>query len=389
MIILPRRPGGTRAGGRARQRLGLAGILLLALLAACGGDPDTGGRDAGDGDGREAMTVRTFVVGQPAEVSSIVAAGAVAPARRARMGTRQAGNVEEVMVQAGDVVAAGQPILRVDARDLEAALQAARLQREAARTAWETARRNRERFRRLYDERLIARARLEEVELAAEDARGRLEQAEAELAAVEVNLDYATLRAPFAGVVSEVLTDVGTFVAPGPPLAVFEDRSRLEINVGVAQAIAARLTMDDALAFRVDGLEGVLTGRIEAVLPALEPPGVGQVLRLVVDDPPPALEPGMIAEVRLPAPRSVQPFVVIPDSAVLQRGQLDGVFVVDDGAGDRRRAHLRWIALAPSPAGADADEVRVLRGLAPGDRVVVGDAVDALVDGRPVVLARP
>jgi len=389
MNILPRRPGVTRISGRAARRPSLQGVLLLVLLAACGGDPDTGGRDAGDGDGLESMTVRTFVVGERSEVSSIVAAGAVAPARRARMGTRQAGNVEEVMVRAGDVVAAGQPILRVDARDLEAASQAARLQRQAARTAWETARRNRERFRRLYDERLIARARLEEAELAAEDARGRLEQAEAELAAVEVNLDYATLRAPFAGVVSEVLTDVGTFVAPGPPLAVFEDRSRLEINVGVAQASAARLTMGEALAFRVDGLEGALTGRIEAVLPALEPPGVGQVLRLVVDDPPPALQPGMIAEVRLPAPRSVQPFVVIPDSAVLQRGQLAGVFVVDDGAGDRRRAHLRWIALAPSRAGADAGEVRVLRGLAPGDRVVVGDAVDALVDGRPVVLARP
>ncbi|MBS3746585.1 MAG: hypothetical protein KGY49_05995, partial [Wenzhouxiangellaceae bacterium] len=68
MIILPRRPGGARAGGRATQRLGLPGVLLLALLAACGGDPDTGGRDAGDGAWREAMTVRTFVVGQPAEV---------------------------------------------------------------------------------------------------------------------------------------------------------------------------------------------------------------------------------------------------------------------------------------------------------------------------------
>ncbi len=389
MSVLPMRSGQTRPGGRAARAPGLPGALLLALLAACGGDPDTGGPAAGDGDERESMAVRTFVVGQPDEVSSIVAAGTVAPGRRARMGTRQAGNVEEVMVQAGDVVAAGQPILRVDARDVEAALQAARLQRQAARTAWETARRNRERFRRLYDERLIARARLEEVELAAEDARGRLEQAKAELAAVEVNLDYATLRAPFAGVVSEVLTDVGTFVAPGPPLVVFEDRSRLEINVGVAQASAARLTMGDALAFRVDGLEGALTGRIEAVLPALEPPGVGQVLRLVIDDPPPALEPGMIAEVRLPAPRSAQSFVVIPGSAVLQRGQLDGVFVVEDGAGGGKRVQLRWIALASSPTGADADEVRVLRGLAPGDRVVVGDAVDALVDGQPVVLARP
>ena len=74
----------------------------------------------------------TVVVGQRTDVSSFVAAGAVAPVRRAGMGTRQAGNVEQIMVEAGEPVAAGQPILRVDARDLEAALQAARSQRQAA-----------------------------------------------------------------------------------------------------------------------------------------------------------------------------------------------------------------------------------------------------------------
>ena len=381
---------GHHVGSRLARRQTWPGIAILTLLlSACGGDPDSGQPHGGPSVDLETLEVQTVVVGPRAETSSFVAAGAVAPARRARMGTRQAGNVEQVMVDAGDAVAAGQPILRVDARDLEAALQAARLQHQAAQTAWETARRNRERFQRLYDQELIAKARLEEAELAADDARGRLEQVEAEVAAVEVNLDYATLRAPFAGVVSEVLTDVGTFVAPGPPLVVFEDRSRLEINVGIAQARVADLAVGDTLAVAVQGLEDRLEARIQAVIPALESPGVGQVLRLVVEDPPPSLAPGMIAEVRLPAARSAQSFVVIPRAAVLQRGQLDGVFVVDEGDGEQPRAHLRWIALAPSPEGSDAAEVRVLRGLAPGDRVVIGEAVDALVDGQPVVLAGP
>ncbi|NKI35585.1 efflux RND transporter periplasmic adaptor subunit [Wenzhouxiangella sp. XN79A] len=369
----------------------LSAVLLLVLLAGCSGEPESDGRSAGhgDGDGQASRTVRTVIIGPPAEEASVVAAGVVAPVRRARMGTRQAGNVEEVMVQAGQAVAEGQPILRVDARDLEAALQAARLQRQAARTAWETARRNRERFGRLYEERLIARARLEEVELVAEDARGRLEQAEAELAAVEVNLDYATLRAPFAGVVSEVLADVGTFVAPGPPLAVFEDRSRLEINVGIGQKRATGLAVDDVLPFRVDGLEDELTGRVDAVLPALEPPGVGQTLRLIVDAPPPALAPGMIAEVRLPVKDAAPSFVLVPASAVIRRGQLSGVFVIDESDQGQPRARLRWLAVAASPTDGEADDVRVLRGLGPGDRVIVGPAVGTLVDGQPVAPVRP
>ncbi|HKK72001.1 MAG TPA: efflux RND transporter periplasmic adaptor subunit [Candidatus Krumholzibacteria bacterium] len=365
------------------------GAAMVIVLSACEGNPGSGGETADGLADSEPLEVRTFVVEQRAETSSFVAAGAVAPVRRARMGTRQAGNVEQIMVEAGDTVEAGQALLRVDARDLEAALRAARLQHQAARTAWETARRNRERFQRLYDQRLIAKAELEEATLAAEDARGRLEQVAAEIAAVEVNLDYATLRAPFAGVVSEVLTDVGTFVAPGPPLIVFEDRKRLEINVGIAQARTADLAVGDTLQVGVEGLGDGIEGHVQAIVPALESPGVGQVLRLVVEDPPPSLEPGMIAEVQLPAARSAQSFVVVPASAILQRGQLDGVFLVGEDAQGNARATLRWVAVAPTPTHGDDGEVRVLRGLVSGDRVVVGEAVDALVDGQPVVLAEP
>ena len=88
----------------------------------------------------------------------------------------------------------------------------------------------------------------------------------------------------------------------------------------------------------------------QAVIPALESPGVGQVLRLVVEDPPPSLKPGMIAEVRLPVARSGAVVRRHPGSAMLQRGQLDGVFVVEEQT--RRAIHgctLRWITLVPSP----------------------------------------
>jgi len=375
---------------QASARLPMLVAATLALLVGCGNDPDAGGTDNASGEPSPKVQVAAAKL-QPAE-ASFSAAGVVAPVQRARLGTRQAGNVVEVMVEAGDSVQAGQPVLRVDARDLQAALTAARLARRAATTASATADRNRERFQRLFDEQLIARARLEEVELAAEQARGRLEQAEAELAAVEVNLDYAVLRAPFSGVVSELLADVGTFVAPGPPLVIFEDRSRLEINAAIDQDTAARLAPGQLLQLRARGLEQNITGRIQAVLPALEQPGVGQRLRLVVDDPPPTLAPGMVVELQLPAPQKVRSFVVIPASAVLRRGQLHGVFVVEADDRDRLHAYLRWVAVAPAQApgnGSESGNVRVLRGLSPGERVVVGEQVNSLADGQPVALDPP
>lgn len=376
-----------RAATRSTPGPGLMLAATLALLVGCGDDSDPG--RTGNGSDDTPLTVQVVAAQAQSAEATFWAAGVIAPVQRARLGTRQAGNVVEVMVEAGDSVQAGQPVLRVDARDLQAALTAARLARRAARAASETAERNRERFQRLFDERLIARARLEEVELAAEDARGRLEQAEAELAAVEINLDYAVLRAPFSGVVGEVLADVGTFVAPGPPLVIFEDRSRLEVNAAVDQDTAARLADDQTLRLRVSGVGHEIIARVKAVLPALEQPGVGQRVRLVVDEPPPGLVPGMVVEVQLPAPPAARSFVVIPASAVLRRGQLDGVFVVEADEENRLRAHLRWVAIAPDDApdddGSESGDVRVLRGLSPGERVVVGEAVNSLADGRPVV----
>ena len=376
-----------RTATRLTTRPGLMLAASLALIVGCGDDsiPARTGNASDD----EPKTVQVAMArSQPAE-ATFFAAGVVAPVQRARLGTRQAGNVVEVMVEAGDSVQSGQPVLRVDARDLQAALTAARLARRAAKTAYETAERNRERFQRLFDEQLIARARLEEVELAAEDARQGLQQAQAELAAVEINLDYALLRAPFSGVVSEVLADVGTFVAPGPPLVIIEDRSRLEVNAAVGQGTAARLAVGQTLRLRASGVGHEVTARVQAVLPALQQHGVGQRLRLVVDDPPPGLEPGMVVALQLPADRTARSFVVIPDSAVLRRGQLDGVFVVEADDQGRMRAHLRWVAIAPeeAPGGAAAEtgDVRVMRGLSPGERVVVGEAVKSLVDGQPVL----
>lgn len=374
-----------------KKRMARCSVLAaVLLLAGCGEGPDSGGVGTESGAEAEAVKVEVASAEARSAETTIPAAGVVAPVRRARLGTRQAGNVVEVMVEAGEAVDTGQPVLRVDARDLQAALTAARLARRAAKTASETAARNRERFQRLFDQQLIARARLEEVELAAEDARGRLEQAEAELAAVEINLDYAVLRAPFSGVVGEVLADVGTFVAPGPPLVIFEDRSRLEINAAVDQDTASRLAPGEVLRLRAAGVEHELTGRIQAVLPALEQPGVGQRLRLVIDEPPPGLAPGMVVEVQLPVRRGARSLVVIPASAVLRRGQLDGVFVVEADDQGRLRARLRWLAIAPGDDHVTgADRVRVLRGLSPGERVVMGEAVKSLADGQLVISDAP
>ena len=367
-----RRPHGVVAAGPIA-------ILAALLLFGC---EQSGAPDAPQTP-RAVSVVRAEAVDQA--VTSAVA-GIVRPVRRAHMSTRQAGHVNRVLVTAGDAVVAGQEILRVDARDLEAAHQAASRQLEAAREASEQAVRNRERFRRLYERSLVAKVQLEERELQAERAAGVLERARAELESIQINLDYAVVQAPFDGIVSEVLAEAGTFAAPGVPLVILEDRSRLEVDAGIDQSTAARLAPGDPLWMRVAGRDEAVSGRVVAILPALGGTGVGLRLRLAVDTPPEWLSPGMVAEVRLPARERPAQAVSVPTAAVLRRGQLDGLFVVAEDSEGQLRARLRWVGLA---TGHDmAERTVVTHGLSAGERVVTGDAVGQLADGDPVTLAR-
>ena len=360
---------------------------MAAWLASClgllavGCEQDVAPTAPGDVDPVAVQVTEAETVQRTATVT---AAGVLRPYQRAQMGTRQAGTVEAVLVRAGDHVTAGQEILRVDSRDLEASRAAALLQRDAAREAHEQALRNRERFTRLYEQELVAKVRLEEAQLQAERAASALRRAEAELAAVEVNLDYARLRAPFAGVVSEVLAEMGSFVAPGMPLVVLEDRQHLEVEASIDQASAIGLATGDRLAVVVEGIDQPVEGRLQAVLPALAGGGTGLRLRLVIDDPSPELVPGMVAGLRIPSMRTAPRLVRVPVSALVRRGQLTGLFVIVAGDDDSWRAQLRWVALQPGPP---KDEwVYVESGLAPGERVAHGTAIHELADGQAVTL---
>lgn len=365
-------------GTRQKVRMWLGVVAVSLVLAACGAQtPPEEREDA------PAVAVHVAAAEAVAGDTWIGVPGVVRAARTAQLSTRQAGTVEAVLFAAGEHVAAGQEVLRIDARDLVAARDAALRQRDAAREAADQAQRNRERFARLLEENLVAEVRLEEARVEAERAAGLLEQAEAEVAAVEMNLEYTRLRAPFAGVVSEIIVEEGAFASPGMPLLVLEDRSSLEIDAGLQQAQVAGLEPGDELPVRVNGIAEPLRGRIQAVLPAAARAGAGVRLRVEIEQPPPDMVPGMVAEVRLPMPSSDEARVRIPADALVRRGQLAGVFVVTDHEDGAARAHLRWLSIAGDPG--EGADIRVQRGLHVGERVVVGDIVHSLADGQAVL----
>lgn len=356
--------------------------IAAAWLAACGGGSGPG--EATQASGVQAVS--TVAVERIELQQSLPLPGIVKPARRAVLSTRTSGIVETVSVEAGDAVIAGQLLIEVESRDLESALEAARLRSEAAAAALDKAERDVQRLERLFADELIALSRLEDARLLLEQRQAELSAARAAVRARRVALDYARIKAPFDGITSEVLVDRGAFVGPGTPLLVVEARAGFEVDASVTQAIADRLRPGQAVTVTLPGGDEHYRGTLQAVIPALEGGGAGSVVRVTVEDDVAGLRPGQVVDVMLPVNDSVQTAWQIPAEAVFSRGQLHGVFVAVDTQ-DGTRARLRWVTLDPHQSPKPGYRV-VLEGLVAGERVVVGDEPRRLADGQPIRAVR-
>jgi len=285
------------------------------------------------------------------------AAGTVRAARRAELATRLMGRVESVRVRAGDRVRPGQLLLTVERASLTAAQQqAAAALGQAALTLRRT-------------ERLYADSAAPLVQL--EAARTAHAQAQAQAGAVQADLAYAEVRAPFAGVVTARMADPGDQAAPGQPLLVVEDQAKREIVVTVPDEVGEQLREGEAATVEIGAGTRRVTARIEAVVPGADPRSPTVEVRL---SGPADLAPGLAAVAELPA--GGRSTLQVPASAIMRRGQLEGVYLFAPDSTLR----LRWIR-----TGRQRDStVEVLSGLLRGDIVALDGS-----RARDGVRARP
>jgi len=313
--------------------------------------------------------------------------GVVRPGKRAVISTRMSGTLETVNVEAGDTVAAGQPLATVDSREVESAITAARANVRARESALQQAGREYERLQRLYDEDLIARIKMEQAGVRVQEFEARLQSAKAELQSQQSNLDYTRLSAPFDGLVAETLADAGSFVGPGQALMVLEARDTLRIDVPVSSRIAASLLPGQRVSVNV-GEEGhTLPAHLTGIIPALDKEATGQRLRLTLNNKQSGLAPGQVVTVLVPTPNertaNTRNWVALPESALIRRGQLTGTLVLEQ-SGDETAVHLKWIKTANPPANG-TDRIPVTEGLSAGKQVVLNPSAD-LQDGQTVTV---
>lgn len=285
-------------------------------------------------------------------------AATVQSTRSATISTRMAAQVRRVAAQEGQRVAAGALLLALSDDDLQGQLK-------AAETGLQTAEAYLRRVTNLQALKASTPAELEQ-------AAAQAEQARAGVGGLKAQIAYTQIRAPFAGVVQARRVNEGDFVGPGMPLMEFVSEGQLELVASVSEEEARALRIGQKLRFDCEGRAG--EAQVTALSPGGDPVSHRGTLRARALDAK-GLRTGAFARLEV-AGVKVQGLTV-PRTALVQRGELSGVFVARDG-----RAELRWLSLGD----AAGDRVAVRSGLKPGEAVI--DAPGGLKDGQPVEVAK-
>ena len=337
-------------------------ICGVLVLASCSGEkPKTTGAP-------ETVSGVVLIAAQRATVPDYVeATGTVRAAQSAQLAGQVMGTITRVNVHEGDAVHRGQVLVTIDEAQPRAAYQSATAGFQASQQAitaadadYALAESTMQRYQMLYDKKSVSPHEYDEVKakLAAAKARrdaAHANSAQAEAAVTEANttVGFTKIRAPFDGLVTAKLVDAGAMAAPGVPLLVVEDASRFRLEVNVDENQIGLVRLGAGVPVVLDSLgDQVITGKVVQIVPAADP--ASRTFTVKIDLPAdPQIRSGLFGRARFP--RGERESILVPQTALLHRGQLNAIYVV----GKDKIAEFRYITLG-KPAGKD---VEVLSGL--------------------------
>ena len=326
--------------------------VALVLLTGC-----REGREPAPSTGLPTVTVRVQAVESKRRLATEEVVGTVRPKLSAVIAAKVSGTVEAMLVAPGQFVKAGEPLARIDAREIKARLDQTQAVRDQVAM-------DLERFTRLLADKAVTQQEFDSVQ-----ARQRI--AQAAVTEAETMLGYTQIAAPFDGVITRKLADVGDLATPGKPLLEMENPAALRLEADVPEAVFGNLKLGEKLPVRVAAVAAPMDGIVSEISPAADPASRTFLVKLDLQAVA-GLRSGQFGRVAIPT--SEVQALRVPATAVVQRGQMELAFVVAD-----KTAHLRLVKTGKRLG----DEIEIVSGLEPGE-LLVSDGTHQLRDGQPV-----
>jgi len=333
-------------------------LLAMVLLAACSGKNEAVPTVTVEG-------LATQVVMADA-VDGRAWDGVVEAVRQAVLSAQTSGRVQEVLHDVNDRVTAGAVLVHLSTVEQRAGLDAARAQQRAAEAAVAEAEATFRRYQELAADQYVSKLQLDQVRTARDAAVAAHEAATAQVASIGQQSAYTIIRAPYAGIVSSRDVEPGESIGVGQPLVGIFAPEALRIEVSLPQADAEHVRASPSASIVLpDGRR--VPAREVTVFPAADVATHAVRVRVQLPSLDPAPAPGTTVKVAFPATAGASR-VRVPSSALVRRGELTAIYVVDDG-----RLSLRQLRLGREAGG----QVEVISGLKAGESIAI-DPVAAL-----------
>ncbi len=390
-------------------------LVIAALLCACGK------KEEGGAEKTPAVKEATVEMVKPMPIEEYYeAVGTVRSKIMSSLSSKIVGNITSVHVREGDRTHVGKVLIEIDGRDISAqfekaqaglreaqeALEEIEQTIRAAESARDAAQANKtltsstfKRYSALLEDRSVSQQEFDEVSAKNKVAEAefdratrmiysltakknqvlaKIEQAKADVANAQVLLSYTRITSPISGIITAKQADVGALAAPGVPLLTVEDDSRYRLEVAVEESQVKNIPVGIPAQVQIEAIGQQLVSRVTEVVPAADPATRSYIVK--IDLPTDGklgisrgLRSGLFGRARFAV--GERQAITVPQTSIVQRGQLVGLYAVDrEGI-----VHLRLIKTGKIYA----DRVEVLSGLNDGDRIVI-DHVNEISDGTQI-----
>jgi RND family efflux transporter MFP subunit len=343
--------------------------VSAAMIAGC-----HGGESASTTGTVQTMQARVVESREQQVPVNLQSPGTVHARETAVVSARVMGRIERVLVREGDNVRAGQTLVVLDDAALRAQVEQAQAGVKAAQSAQVAAQTNAAlasstlgRYKQLESQKSVSAQEMDEVSRRSEAAAANLEAVHAQTDAARAQesgartmMSYTRLVAPFAGVITARMADPGTMAAPGVPLLQVDQAGTLQLYATVDESAIGAVHKGIKVQVAIDGGSSTsLSGTVAEIVPTADPSSHSFLVKI---DLPSSIQTraGMYGTAEFA--NGVRQAILIPRSAVVLRGSLSCVYVLDG----RGIAQLRYLTLGA----AQGNLVEVLSGVSAGERLV-------------------
>jgi len=338
-------------------------IMLASMTAGCKGKTKEEAVQRPEITGVKIATVAVSRVDEVYEVT-----GTVRSNLTSMVASRVMGVVTAISVREGDTVQAGQVLLIIDDRDAAQRLRAASMSMESAKQSNILAEKTWQRYKKLYDEDVISRQEMDQVEMKKKVAEAEYERIKAMSEEAGTYMSFTRVTAPISGRLTEKRIDTGSMATPGMPLLVIEGGESSYIEVSIDAGLGAKVKTGMAVEAIVETVQRPLAGVIREVFPSVDPISRTFTAKIGFKNARP--RSGLFVRVRIPVGK--REALIVPDQAIVQKGQLTGVYAVD------AKGLITYRLIRTGIASASGTEI--LSGLNTTDRIITA-GIEHVIDG--------